>query len=136
MPLHPPLLGRRPIGWRSRRRRAALARRRPRRTVPAPLTAAQASALGSLAAARWSPPTRALPATRADCAAVPRPCPYVQCRYHLWVGTGCVLDVVDASPDGVKLDPIAEALGIDLEPTRQIERAARSKLLRTLDRPE
>ena len=28
-----------------------------------------------------------VPATRGDCKDGPRPCPYVRCRYHLWLST-------------------------------------------------
>lgn len=34
----------------------------------------------------WDPePVRRLPLTRAGCADLPRPCPHVSCRYHLYL---------------------------------------------------
>ena len=79
------------------------------------------------------------PRTRADCAHVPRPCPYVGCRYHLYLdvtGIGsltvnydcepwelrdsCALDL--AEQGGRKLEEIGELLGgISRERVRQLE---------------
>lgn len=80
------------------------------------------------------------PKTRADCANVPRPCPYVGCRYHLYLDvnedTGglriamdgepwemaesCALDVVDRHPDGLRMGGIGTVMGVSRERVRQI----------------
>lgn len=87
----------------------------------------------------------ARPRTRQDCALVPRPCPFVSCRYHTWAerpgvvrylrgwspepdvwpwelapGLSCALDVADEG--GVTLDDCAAAMGwISRERARQVE---------------
>lgn len=86
------------------------------------------------------------PRTRAQCEHGPRPCPYVGCRYHLyldvtaagslrytWPGRepsevhhSCALDLAD---EGVHtLEAVGEVLGLTRERVRQIETGA----LRTL----
>lgn len=81
-----------------------------------------------------------LPQTRAECAGVARPCPFVSCRWHMFLDvspkTGaiklnfpdlepdeipqtCVLDVVDAG--GETLDGIARLMNMTRERVRQIE---------------
>lgn len=83
------------------------------------------------------------PETRADCADVPRPCPYVGCVHHLYLDvsqrTGaiklnfpdlepgqmshsCALDV--AEEGGATLDRIAPIMNLTRERVRQIERWA------------
>lgn len=81
------------------------------------------------------------PTTRADCAAGPRPCPYVACRHHLYLdvhpvrGTirrnapdlesmteTCALDV--ASHGGSTSAEVGQYLGLCRERVQQIERAA------------
>lgn len=84
------------------------------------------------------------PKTRADCANVPRPCPYVSCKYNLGVEidiTGwprltdakksCMLDLIEKNPDGMTLDNIAEILRISKKQVRAELREALSKLKRT-----
>lgn len=87
------------------------------------------------------------PRTRADCENVPRPCPYVSCRHHLYLDvnprTGsikigrpdlepdelersCALDIADEGP--ATLDEIAAALNISHERVRQIEEESTRKL--------
>lgn len=85
------------------------------------------------------------PATRAGCATVPRPCPFVSCRHHLylevseqgwlkvnWPGLdvleveeSCSLDVADrAEADaegGVTLEELGSLFNISLEGARQVE---------------
>ena len=92
----------------------------------------------------------ARPRTRADCIDGPRPCPWVSCWHHallarLLLGNGlapktndaavevlesmpasCVLDVVDAAPDGATLDVVGGVLGVCRERVRQIDEAARA----------
>lgn len=87
---------------------------------------------------------RRLPMTRAGCADVPRPCPHVGCRHHLYLDAqpggnlriafsdkdpdelvySCSLDIADGGPR--ILDEMASVLGVTRERTRQIfERAMR-----------
>lgn len=89
------------------------------------------------------------PRTRADCAQVPRPCPYVSCRYNLYLdvseGGGlklrhptlapdeipptesCALDVADTT-DGLECSEIGQILGCTKERVRQIYNGALTKL--------
>lgn len=87
-----------------------------------------------------------LPQTRADCAQIARPCPFVSCRYHLYLDvspkTGslklnfpdlevwelpesCALDVADKG--GITTDELGELMNITRERARQIEGHALSK---------
>lgn len=80
------------------------------------------------------------PTTRGECANVPRPCPFVSCRHHLYLDvrprTGnvqlnfpdlepdelresCALDVADRGP--ATLEQIGEYLNITRERARQLE---------------
>lgn len=91
-------------------------------------------------------PTR--PTTRGDCADVPRPCPFVSCRHHLYLdvsartgairiafsgepdempaNASCSLDV--AEEDGVTLERAGEMMGVVRERIRQLEAAGLAKL--------
>lgn len=96
------------------------------------------------------------PRTRADCKDVPRPCPYVGCRYHLYLvltkqGGGreqlrvqrrdgkpiepweleesCALDVADRV-ESLHLVEVGEFFGFTRERARQIESLAKRKFLR------
>lgn len=84
------------------------------------------------------------PKTRADCASIPRPCPWAGCRHHMLlditeIGTikfnltarykdplslppdkSCVLDIVEANPDGITMVNTAKELHITKERLRQI----------------
>lgn len=90
-----------------------------------------------------------VPPTRADCANVPRPCPYVSCSHHLWLrlqseqpgnpkagkqGTttfrpsssqSCALDVAEK---GATIEQIAEMMGMHHSRVRQIAEGAIMKL--------
>jgi hypothetical protein len=97
---------------------------------------------------------RRLPLTRGDCEQEERPCPYVSCRHHLFLGvdshTGsiklnfpdlfdaddapeldllpatCSLDV--AERDGVTLETLGELLNLTRERARQLETKALERL--------
>ncbi len=87
------------------------------------------------------------PATRAECANVARPCPYVSCKYHLYIDvnprTGsikinfpdkevwelehsCALDV--AEQGGITLEDVGEILNLTRERIRQVEVSGLAKL--------
>lgn len=90
----------------------------------------------------------ARPRTRGECQGGPRPCPWVGCRYHLFlemVNQGravrlprgldvepetlqpsCALDVADDGP--VTLEEVAEFLGVTRERVRQVEDIALKKV--------
>ncbi len=88
------------------------------------------------------------PQTRADCKNVPRPCPYVSCKFNLYLDadeeTGairfnhpgvepheleetCALDVAERG--GITLDETAKFVGLTRERVRQIELAAEASLV-------
>jgi hypothetical protein len=90
------------------------------------------------------------PATRADCASMPRPCPFVSCRYHLYLDVkqqsgsikinfpdidpeemkeSCVLDV--AAAGGITLEEVGVHLNMTRERVRQIETDALFRLHRS-----
>lgn len=79
------------------------------------------------------------PARRADCIDGPRPCPWIGCRYHLQVERrarqapteragqeSCSLDLADRGR--MRLQEIADVLGVTRERVRQIELKAMAKL--------
>ncbi|MDP9033224.1 MAG: hypothetical protein M3O50_00315 [Myxococcota bacterium] len=90
------------------------------------------------------------PRTRADCAKVARPCPFVGCRYSLYLEVSrngsikfrfpdlgpedmspehsCSLDVADLG--GVSLQEAGRALNVGRERVRQIEQSGRATLAR------
>ena len=80
------------------------------------------------------------PKTRGDCVSVPRPCPYVSCKYHLYLdpdpdrgsikfnfpdkdpdelSESCSLDIADRG--GITLREVATILRLTRERVRQIE---------------
>jgi hypothetical protein len=81
------------------------------------------------------------PKTRAECNAVPRPCPYVGCRYNLYLDVdelgriiipdadtpieerrySCALDVVEDNPDGIGVVRLATLTGHAREELKRIE---------------
>lgn len=85
------------------------------------------------------------PRTRGECANVPRPCPFVSCRHHLYLDRypdapeavgpedmapeqSCALDIAD---DGASsLDDIGTVLGFSRERARQVEEGFIAKLRR------
>ncbi len=89
------------------------------------------------------------PVVRGECVGAPRPCPYVGCRYHLYLDvhprTGsikynfphlephelpysCALDVADLG--GLTLENVGELTNLTRERIRQVETMARNKLRR------
>jgi hypothetical protein len=97
------------------------------------------------------------PRTRGECRGGPRPCPFVGCRYHLFlevVSSGhalrlprglavppealppeasCALDLAEARADeGYTLEEIAELLGVTRERVRQVQDIALRKMLKRL----
>lgn len=89
------------------------------------------------------------PSTRADCSMVPRPCPFVGCKYNLyldlsgdglaiklnqpWLEPGevdpccsCALDV--AQRGGKTLDEVGKILNLTRERIRQIEESALKRI--------
>ena len=87
------------------------------------------------------------PRTRADCASAPRPCPYVSCKYHLFIDvssrTGaiklnfpdlevwemnesCALDLADRG--GTTLEDVGAIMNLTRERIRQLEVKALAKL--------
>ena len=80
------------------------------------------------------------PQARGECANVARPCPYVSCKYHLYIdvnpntgsikvnfpdrevwelGNSCALDV--AEQGGITLEEVGEILNLTRERIRQVE---------------
>lgn len=90
------------------------------------------------------------PVTRADCERAERPCPYVSCRYHLYLdvqsngdiklnfpgqepeefAVSCVLDVADEG--GAALDRCAGLLSVSMQRIQQILGRAIQKVGPTL----
>ncbi len=96
---------------------------------------------------------RRLPLTRAGCADVPRPCPHVGCRHHLYLdvkpGSGLVLNHPGREPDdlderlscsldiaergALNLDEIGVLLNVSRERIRQLEDLAHQHLRTRLE---
>jgi len=89
-----------------------------------------------------------LPATRSACRSGPRPCPFVSCRFHLYLDvnpkTGsikinfpdqepwdldvsCALDVAEAR-GGMSLEELGKLLNLTRERARQLEQCALAKI--------
>ena len=89
------------------------------------------------------------PETRAECKDTPRPCPFVSCRYHLYMDINeekrngaikinfpdldvhemehtCVLDLAEGGPR--TLDEVGEYMNLTRERVRQIEEECLNKL--------
>lgn len=91
------------------------------------------------------------PATRADCEAGERPCPFLSCRYHLYLditpaggitlnfpdlelhemAETCALDVADRQ--GITLEHVGSLMNLTRERIRQIEVKAAARLGITLE---
>lgn len=86
------------------------------------------------------------PKNRAECVDMPRPCPYVGCRYHLMIevtehgriifkdhdptemAETCALDVADRGES--TLEAVGEVYGVTRERVRQIEESALRRVFR------
>lgn len=87
------------------------------------------------------------PSTRAECRDMDRPCPFVSCKYHLYIDVHpvrgsiklnfpdvevwemtetCALDVADRG--GITLEEVGEIMNLTRERVRQVETAGLSKL--------
>ncbi len=87
------------------------------------------------------------PKTRAECKDMDRPCPFVSCKYHLFIDVhpvrgsiklnfpdievwemseSCALDVADRS--GITLEEVGEIMNLTRERVRQVETQALAKL--------
>ena len=87
------------------------------------------------------------PRTRAECVNMERPCPYVSCKYHLYIDVHpvrgsikvnfpdlevwemtdtCALDVADRG--GITLEEVGEIMNLTRERVRQVETAGLTKL--------
>ncbi len=87
------------------------------------------------------------PTSRADCENIERPCPYVSCKYHLYIDVHpvrgsiklnfpdlevwemtetCSLDVADRG--GITLEEVGEIMNLTRERVRQVETAGLAKL--------
>lgn len=94
------------------------------------------------------------PTTRADCTNVPRPCPYVSCRYNTYLDVkhngniainyecepwdvpseqSCVLDMAEIYEDGLTLREVSDVIGISRERVRQIEGDAAESVKTAVD---
>ncbi len=87
------------------------------------------------------------PSTRAECRDMERPCPFVSCKYHLYIDVHpvrgsiklnvpdvevwemtetCALDVADRG--GITLEEVGEIMNLTRERVRQVETAGLAKL--------
>ena len=87
------------------------------------------------------------PKTRAECVDMERPCPFVSCKYHLYIDVHplrgsiklnfpdvevwemtetCALDVADRG--GITLEEVGEIMNLTRERVRQVETAGLAKL--------
>jgi Sigma-70, region 4 len=60
------------------------------------------------------PPGAVRPKTRGDCADGPRPCPWVRCRYHLYVDVDPKTGAMTMNFPGVDLDELPETCALDV----------------------
>jgi hypothetical protein len=90
------------------------------------------------------------PRTRADCADVPRPCPFVSCRWNLYLDVdeqgritiprpdvnveeradSCALDLIEREPDGLDASDAAAVMGLSREQLARIEERGKEAIAR------
>jgi hypothetical protein len=112
---------------------------RPVRVGARPKTHAQTALRRHLELVTDYPADVVRPKTRGECADVPRPCPFVSCKWHLYLdadgggsirfnfpdlepdemGESCALDVADEG--GATLDEIGQVANLTRERIRQVE---------------
>lgn len=93
------------------------------------------------------------PKTRADCADVPRPCPFVSCRWNLYLDVdergvitiprpdvvpderaeSCALDLIEREPDGLETTQVAAVMGLSREQVARIEERGKEAVARDRD---
>ncbi len=128
--------------------------RRGRRTGPRPKTIAVKNISRKFLKANYEPcpdDSKPRPTTRAGCCDVPRPCPYVSCKYNLYLDVSkagaikinfphlepdemkdsCVLDMAEAGDR--TLDEVGIALNVSRERIRQMWHAAKPALSERLE---
>ena len=71
------------------------------------------------------------PRSRGECRNAPRPCPWVSCKYHLYLEVWemtetCALDVADRG--GITLEDVGNILNLTRERIRQVEQSGVNKL--------
>lgn len=92
------------------------------------------------------------PTTRAECADMERPCPFVSCKYHLYIDVHpvrgsikvnfpdvevwemtetCALDIADRG--GITLEEVGEIMNLTRERVRQVETQGLAKLQALVD---
>jgi len=92
------------------------------------------------------------PKTRAECADMERPCPFVSCKYHLYIDVHpvrgsikvnfpdievwemtetCALDIADRG--GITLEEVGEIMNLTRERVRQVETQGLAKLQALVD---
>lgn len=92
------------------------------------------------------------PKTRAECADMGRPCPFISCKYHLYVDVHpvrgsikinfpdlevwemnetCALDIADRG--GITLEEVGEIMNLTRERVRQVETQGLSRLQESID---
>jgi len=150
-PLDPALESRREKGREQERNRSRSARKREQRAItlsPSRTTKRERRRIRNETAAIIAEiGDYERPQTRGDCLRVPRPCPFVSCRYNLYLDiaprTGslklnfpdinpgemaesCVLDIADRS--GATLEDVGAAMNLTRERVRQLEVKALRKL--------
>lgn len=123
-------------------------------SIPITVTARQVAKDVKHGRAGHEEPEEQRPATRVECKGGARPCPWVSCRYNLYLDVGakgslklhfphqdpteveysCALDMADE--DGVTLEVVGAATNVSRERVRQVEEMAIEKMVRGMKRTE
>jgi hypothetical protein len=67
-----------------------------------------------------SAPAHDRPKTRSECANGPRPCPYVSCRYHLFLDVTETGSITFSRP-GVEVDELEHSCALDVAESGELE---------------